>query len=365
MQECIVMSCDLRNEKGKQILSTKRKNLIKTNLYPIFGALTLLLTWSSASNAAGVESPYLSFDIALTTIIDSIPIEDRKGDFIFDKKYNPFDITPSNVQQNVEYDPATGKYVILEKIGEEYYRSPTYMTFEEYLNWKSKQQERAYFDKLSGVSSPEKKSNGRFDNLDPMAKIDLGGSMFNRLFGGQEVNIKPTGSVDLSLGFIDYQRRDDPNLPQRQQRQIYIPGDFNMRPRLSVDGGIGDKLKLNFDYDNQASFNFDRRIKLEYDSKNFSEDDIVKKIQAGDVSLPLKSNLIPGPQSLFGLRTDLQFGKLKVTALAAQQRSKQNNLQIQNGSAIQDIEIRPDAYDENRHFFISHFSFLLIKSFYI
>ncbi|MFZ1789466.1 MAG: cell surface protein SprA [Saprospiraceae bacterium] len=336
-------------------MSTKRTNLIKANVYPSFSALLIIAVVYNASFAAGVESPYVDFTVVKSSL-DTIPIIDRTGDFINDKKNNPFDITPSNISQTVEYDPATGKYVILEKIGEEYYRTPTYMTFEEYLNWKSKEQERAYFDKLTGVNAPRKRTSGVFDNLDPMSKVDIGGSLFNRLFGGAEVDIKPRGSVDLSLGFINYQKTENPALPIRQQRQIYIPGDFNMRPRLSVDGGIGDKMKLNFDYDNQASFNFDRRIKLEYDSKDFSEDDIIKKVQAGDVSLPLRSSLIPGPQSLFGLRTDLQFGKLKVTAIAAQQRSKQNSLQIQGGSSNQEIEIRPDSYDENRHFYISHYN---------
>jgi len=124
---------------------------------------------------------------------------------------------------------------------------------------------------------------------------------------------------------------------------------------MNVDGSIGEKLNLGFNYDTQSTFDFDRKIKLEYDSAAFSDDDIIKKIEAGNVSMPLRSTLIQGAQSLFGLKTELQFGHLKVTALASQQRSQQNNLRIENGASVTEFEVFPAQYDENRHFFISHY----------
>jgi len=282
---------------------------------------------------------------------DTIPLKDRKGDFINDKNTNPFDITPSTIKQSVEYDPVTGQYIILEKIGDEYYRTPTYMTFEEYLEWKSKEQERKYFNSLAGIKSDKKSATGK---VDPMDKVDIKNSLVDRLFGGSEVNIKPTGSVDLSIGWL-YSRRNDPSLPILAQRQS-IP---EIRPpaiRMNVDGAIGKKLKLDFNYDTQANFNFDRIMKIAFDSDAFSEDDIIKKIEAGNVNLPLRGNLIKGAQSLFGVKTELQFARLRITALASQQRARTNNLKIQNGTNVTEFEIYPDDYDENRHFFISHFN---------
>ncbi|MBK8111698.1 MAG: cell surface protein SprA [Saprospiraceae bacterium] len=126
---------------------------------------------------------------------------------------------------------------------------------------------------------------------------------------------------------------------------------------MTVDGNVGTKLKLNFNYDAQSSFNFDQKIKLQYDSEAFSEDDIIKKIEAGNVSLPLKGNLIQGAQSLMGIKTDLQFGHLRMTLLASQQQSKQNNVKVQNGASIVEFDdITADQYDENRHFFLSHYN---------
>jgi cell surface protein SprA len=288
---------------------------------------------------------------------DTLPSEKPGDNYFLNKNRNPYDVNTSLIKREVNYDPVSGRYVLTEKIGEELYREPTYMTFNEYLQYKSQEQERTYFESLNGFSEFRNKNlSDRLKKLDPMSKIDLGKSMIDRLFGGTEYNIKPRGSVDLTLGFFSYQKNEDPSLLANFQRQLFIPGDFNMRPRLSVDGGIGEKLKLNFNYDNQNTFNFDRQIKLRYDSDQFSEDDILKKIEAGNVNLPLRGSLIPGVQNLFGVKTDLQFGHLKLSFLAAQQQSRRNSLQVQNGSAIQDIEVRPDEYDENRHFFVSHFN---------
>ena len=281
--------------------------------------------------------------------VDTIPLVDRQGDFINDSSYNPFDITPSSVTQEVEYDPVTGNYIILEKIGDEYYRTPTYMTFSEYMAWRSKQEEQAYFAKLGGMNSGIKSGSGK---IDPMSRIDVKKTLVDRLFGGTEVELKPQGSIDLTFGG-DYQLRNDPTIPIRQQRTGGF--DFDMGIQINVDGSIGEKLKLGFNYDTEATFDFDRKIKIAYDTETFSEDDIIKNIEAGNVSLPLRSQLIQGSQSLFGLKTELQFGHLRITGLVSQQKSKQEELVIEGGATVQEFEVRPDEYDENRHFFISHY----------
>ena len=318
--------------------------------------LTLTIAQMSASDHGGfrLPDPY-SDDIAkaipvTVAISDTIPIKDTDASWADDDYYNPFDITPSSVTQEVEYDPESGNYIILEKIGDEYYRTPSYMTFAEYMEWSKKKQERDYFSELAGLNTGKDKGDKLI--VDPMDRIDIGSSMIDRLFGGTEVNIQPQGNVDLSFGF-DYQNSNDETITQRQRRRAGF--DFDMAIRMNVDGSIGEKLNLGFNYDTQSTFDFDRKIKLEYDSAAFSDDDIIKKIEAGNVSMPLKSSLIQGAQSLFGLKTELQFGHLKVTALASQQRSKQNNLRIENGASVQEFEVFPAEYDENRHFFISHY----------
>ena len=298
-----------------------------------------------------LPDPYADNSMTISILTDTIPLTDRKGDFISDKQNNPFDITTKEIEQKVEYDPKTGSYVILEKVGDQYYRTPTYMTFEEYMDYVAKEQERKYFNTLAGIKSDKKTRTGK---INPMDKIDLKNSLIDRLFGGTEVNIKPQGSVDLSIGWL-YSRRDDPQLPIRAQRQSQ-PDFPTPLIRMNVDGKIGKKLDLGFNYDTQSTFDFDRQIKLAFDSDAFSEDDIIKKIEAGNVSLPLRGTLIQGAQSLFGLKTELQFGRSRFTFLASQQRSRANNIKVENGVSVQEFTITPNEYDENRHFFLSHYN---------
>ncbi|RMG76670.1 MAG: cell surface protein SprA [Bacteroidetes bacterium] len=284
---------------------------------------------------------------------DTIPLNDRYDDFLNNPTQNPFDLNdPGIINKNVEYDPVTGQYIITETIGEDggYFRPPTYMTFEEYMEYQARQQEREYFRELAGVSDGRRGLSGR---PDPIAKVDVKSSLVDRLFGGTEVDIQPQGSIDLTFGW-EFSKTQNPAYTLRQQRTGGF--DFDMAIQMSVQGSIGEKLKLSTNYNTQATFNFDNTMKLDYSTDAFSEDDIIKKIEAGNVSLPIRGKLIQGSQSLFGLKTELQFGRLWLTAVASQQKSERESITLEGGSQFQTFEVRADEYDENRHFFLTHYN---------
>ncbi|MBP9874993.1 MAG: cell surface protein SprA, partial [Haliscomenobacter sp.] len=288
---------------------------------------------------------------APTALADTLPpIKDRTGDFLNDRNRNLIDLKdPASIDKNIEYDPATGLYLLQERIGEDYFRPPTYMTFEEYLQYRRKQDEQDYFRQLSGAYTGKKGE----ETADPLSKFDIKKSLIDRLFGGTDVSIKPQGSIDLTFGG-DYQFLENPILTERQRRTGGF--DFDMNIQMNVTGKIGEKLNLSTNYNTGATFDFDNQIKLNYNADQFSEDEIIKKIEAGNVSLPLRGSLIQGAQSLFGLKTELQFGHLRLTAIGSQQKSQRQNLQIQGGSQVQEFEVKADQYDENRHFFLSFYN---------
>lgn len=302
-------------------------------------------------NSGGLSDPY--GDQPIRIIQDTIPpITERYDNFAGEENRNPFDLEdPSVVEKEIEYDPITGQYIVTEKIGDEYYRMPSYMTFDEYMDYRGKEQERDYFDKLSGISTGGEAGAGI---LDPIRKFNINSNLLDRLFGGTEVDIQPQGSIDLTFAYR-YQRVDNPAFTARQRRS---GGgfDFDMDIRMNVTGKIGEKLNLSTNYNTGATLNLDNQMKLDYNTDQFSEDEIIKKIEAGDVSMPLRSNLIQGSQSLLGLKTELQFGRLWVTALASQKRSRQEEIVIEGGSQVQEFAIFADEYDENRHFFLSHYN---------
>lgn len=311
----------------------------------------LAYSFTAQANNSFLDNPFAK-EFMVSVAVDTFPdIQDRNGDFITDPSTNPFDLNdPAIIQQDVEYDPVTNQYIVTEKMGEEYFRPPTFMTFSEYMDYRAEQQEREYFNRLSGVSSGNRSESGI---IDPIEKVDIKNSLIDRLFGGTEVDIRPEGSIDLTFG-VDYQLIENPILTERQRRQGGF--DFDMAIQMNVTGKIGEKLNLSTNYNTQATFDFDNQMKLDYDTDAFSEDEIIKKIEAGNVSLPLRGSLIQGSQSLFGLKTELQFGHLRITALASQQKSEQKDITIQGGSQFQEFEVFADEYDENRHFFLSHYN---------
>ena len=279
------------------------------------------------------------------------PYQDRFDDFLNNPNPNPVDLKdPAAIEKQVEYDPATNMYIVTEKIGDEYYRMPTYMSFDEYLQWREEEQQRQHFDRLLGVSSAE---GGGSSLGDPIAKYKIGNSLIDRLFGGSTVEIKPQGQINLTFG-VDYQKIQNPVLTLRQQKVTNF--DFDMGINMNASGKVGEKLKLNFNYNSQGTFDFDNQIKIQYDPKSFSEDEILQNIEAGNVSMPLRSNLIKGVQNLFGIKAEMKFGHLRTTLVASQQRSRQNSLTFQGGSQVQTFEKPIDEYDEFRHFFVSHWN---------
>lgn len=306
--------------------------------------------------SANDNNPYSSlrkyyWDVPTTMLRDTLPPLQPRIDAGTEAK-NPFDLNdPKAIDHKVDYDPETGYYIITEKIDAFNYRTPVYMTPEEYLNWRKKEDDKAYLQELADRNSSSNAVDG-----DPLEnyKDRISNSLVDRLFCGSNIDVRPQGSMDITFGW-QWQKIANPMLTEQQQSNGNF--DFDMNIQLSVTGKVGEKLQLSFQYNTQATFDFDRQIKIEYLTETeCSEDDIVKKIEAGNVSFPLRSSLIQGRQNLFGFRTDLQFGKLKTSFIASESQNKRKEIQIQGGAQLQEFEVTADRYEENRHFFLSHYN---------
>ncbi len=271
------------------------------------------------------------------------PMKDREGDFVTDKSKDPFYMKdPPAIKEEVEYDPKSGMYVVTEKVAGQNVRPPMYMSYEDYLKYTEKQERDAYIrDRQQAINLVEDKSI--------VPPIQVKKQFFDKLFGGSKIEIKPQGNIDMTLGG-NTQKTDNPNIPIRNRKTGGF--DFDMNININIIGKIGDKLQLGVKYNTQSGFDFDNQVKLGYTG---DEDDIIKVIEAGNVSLPLQTRLISGSQTLFGLKTQLQFGRLMWTSVVSQQKSKKETLLIENGAQKQNFEIRSDQYEENKHFFLAQY----------
>ena len=252
---------------------------------------------------------------------------------------------PENIVQHTEYDEKTGQYVIGSKLGDSYLNAPVLMTPEEYTTWSMKQSMNAYY-RNKNAEEFQNAGKEKFDFTD--MKFDLGPA--EKIFGPGGVQIKTQGSAELKFGG-KYKNTENPSLPERSRKTFGF--DFDEKVNLNITGKVGDKMNLNMNYNTDATFDFDtKKLKLSYEGK---EDEIIKLLEAGNVSMPTNSSLIRGATSLFGVRADLQFGKLKLQTVVSQKESSSKTVSSKGGAQLTDFELSAANYDENRHFFLSHY----------
>jgi cell surface protein SprA len=252
---------------------------------------------------------------------------------------------PNKLKLDVEIDTALN-YTIYEKIGDLNYRPTTSMTFEEFKQYQDRQILKQYWQNKSRAMDGESAVSGR--GFTPKIFVS---PILDRIFGGSYVELVPRGFVTLDFGG-SFQKISNPQIPIRQQRNGGF--EFDQQINMSVVGKVGEKLAVTANFDNNNSFDFQNNMKVEY--TGFKED-ILQKLEIGNVSLPLNNTLIQGAQNLFGVKAQMQFGKLNVTAIASTQRGKVESIDIPGGGSGQGrpFEIVASNYDENRHFFLGHF----------
>jgi cell surface protein SprA len=235
--------------------------------------------------------------------------------------------------------------VYSEQFGDRLVNPPTIIPFNEAIQKREEQGNREFLEEKAKALDGESAVSNRNQLIPPIALSPF----FDRLFGGDEINIETNGFVQLDFGGR-FQRVDNPAIPIRQQRTGGFEFDQNIQ--MNLNGTIGSKLRLGANFSNQNSFDFENTLKVDFSGL---ESDIIKTVEMGDVSLPVQNSLISGAQNLFGFKTELQFGRLFVTALAATQRGSSQSIDVEGGIQRNDFEIRASDYDENRHFFLGQF----------
>jgi len=275
------------------------------------------------------------------------PIADRRADFLSQPSINPFDIRDSSVlNRRVDYDPSTKQYYITEKLGTGYNRFPSTLSFDEFWKLKTRKDEQAYFMQRAN-------SLGVLNRKITRPKTKVFNSYFDRLFGKTgsdlKIDIKPVGEINIRAGYQG-QNVKNPTLPERARRNGGF--DFDANTNFSLNASIGDKLRFPINLNSLSNLGFDNQIKLNYQGK---KDEVIKFIEAGNINYISRSTLIPSTQNLFGLKAQLQFGKLFISGVIANQKSQRQSMALQGGSSTQRFQKKLDDYEENRHFLLAQY----------
>ncbi|MFA9370916.1 MAG: cell surface protein SprA [Labilibaculum antarcticum] len=249
---------------------------------------------------------------------------------------------PQNIITSIKYDPVSGNYILVTRIGDVDYRRPISMTAQEYKQYEAEKSLRDYWMERS-------RDDGSLGGDELVPDLKLGGQFVDKIFGSNTISIKPQGSAELTFG-INTTKVENPTLPVNLRKTTSF--DFDEKIQMNVTGTVGEKLKMDVNYNTEATFDFENQMRLEYSG---DEDEIIKKIEAGNVSMPISNTLITGGQNLFGVKAQLQFGKLSVTSVFSQQKGETSVVEMENGAQENEFEISVDKYEANRHFFLSKY----------
>ncbi len=253
--------------------------------------------------------------------------------------------TPNNIKTIYTYDSITGFYIGQRYIGNIPMGSPIYLSKEDYSKMIFSQQEiDGWKSRWSQGSSADKREGSSI-----VPDMNLSNNLIEDIFGSDELEIRPQGTAELRFG-LRFQHIKNPIVPERNRKTLAF--DFDQKMQVNATGKLGERLDLQINYDTEATFGFENKMKLNFKGL---EDDIIKSLEMGNVSMPTGSSLITGAQSLFGLKGKFQFGKTMVTGVVAEQRSQSQSLNIQGGATTQEFSIKGDSYEANRHFFLSHY----------
>lgn len=283
-------------------------------------------------------------------VLSADTVRVKKTDYPQDAHGEEFSLDlqdPENLKPDTAiYDEKSGYYKVGTKLGDSFLSQPWMMTPDEYLKWSEQKSFRNYF-KVRNDSLFTNKGKEKFDFTN--MHFDLGPA--EKIFGPGGVQIRTRGEAKLKFGY-NYKFVDNPSLSERSR--VTKSFDFDEQINMSVNAKVGDRMDFNINYNTESTFTFDAKntLKLAYEGK---EDDIVQKVEAGYVDFPTNSSLIRGSSALFGIRTDLQFGRLKLQAVASQKKTKSTTVGSQGGNQLSTYDIQAYDYDENRHFFLAHY----------
>jgi cell surface protein SprA len=305
---------------------------------------------------------------------------------------------PSSFVEEYTYDPTLDLYIYTVKVGEIDINAPLTLTPEEYLDRMMRQEALDYMNDKQALLSGDVEDPEQQKNLLP--DLYVRSDLFRRLFGSDVIQIIPKGSVGIDLG-VRYQKSGNPALSPRNQSSFGF--DFDQRISVGLVGNIGERFRVNANYDTQSTFDFQNLIKLDFfpptadeagqsvggrvgntvsaasgaggriqnevdrlkggidkvkslqDGFSGNEDGILQKLEIGNVSMPLNSSLISGAQSLFGVKADLKFGNTNISAVISEQRSQTQRMMTSAEGSLEEFSLFALDYEEDRHFFLAQY----------
>ena len=231
--------------------------------------------------------------------------------------------------------------IIKEYIDGRSYRIPFSSSVEWYLK---KYNKRTRYLKLIEITQKESKdgSSRRKGQMMEVVGMDLGD------LGRASLSLNGNVTITGNMIFQD-QELVRSSLSQTQNTHL----EFDQKQHLNIQGKIGDRITVNMDQDSERQFDWENNIRIAYDGL---EDDIVQKVEAGNISLSLPSTkyvTFSGKnQGLFGIKSISKLGPIDITTIASIEKAKKEQEEYKGGAQSSTQQIRDVDWLKNRYFFI-------------
>ncbi|HIN46052.1 MAG TPA: cell surface protein SprA, partial [Candidatus Marinimicrobia bacterium] len=227
-----------------------------------------------------------------------------------------------------------------ETVGGYFLKMPLTMTVEHYL------QERIYRDRLSNLYSSLAKAKSDERRTGGGRSWEVVG--VETAAGRVSLNLRGNIRVMGKMVFQD-QTLARSNLQESQTTHL----EFDQQEHLNIEGKIGDRVSILMDQDSEREFDWENNIRVNYTG---FENEIVQKIEAGNISLSLPSTnyvSFSGKNAgLFGLKSVFKFGPVDVTAIASIEQTKKEKKKFKGGSESEGATIPDYQYRTNQYFFL-------------
>ncbi len=272
------------------------------------------------------------------------------------------------IRYEAYYDIATAMYYLYPKVGNTVVGAPIAMTFEEYKNYTMENNLRSYYEEkslLNDLGRRKDQTDAKKKGLIP--SVTIKNKMFENIFGSNKIELIPQGFASFDLGILS-QKIDNPLILPQNRKSFAI--NIQQRIQLGITGKVGENLQLKANYDTQSGFAFENRMNMVWQAKGSwkdlmnkglnekgqdPEDKIIKRVEVGNISMPLSTSLIRGSQSLFGLKTEFQLGKTTGTLVFSQQQGEAKTIVAQGGGTMSTFKINAYDYEDNQHYYLGHY----------
>jgi len=250
----------------------------------------------------------------------------------------------SMVTTEMSFD-SLNNVVIKQKFNGEDIKAPLVVSLDKYLTTLSKSNEKSVFNGLFD----EKYKGMTVDDISQLIQkfTDITIPLpfkTETIFGPPTANLKINGAIDITVSYQNI-KSDQSVLTLNSNSQNNI--NFKQEVQVTAKGTIGDKLTVEADWNTQRVFDFENQLKIKYTGY---ADEVIQKIEAGNVSLDTKSSLIQSTQALFGIKGEFKLGPLNLSAVVSQKKSKMETKDYSGGAQQQDFQINVWDYSDSHYF---------------